>query len=483
MEAATTPAGSALAADAAFLSWARRNAGTIIAGAIYAAALGASVSAQFVQDSWLSLAGGRDIARNGLPWHERLTLLTAGARWVDQQWLGKLVLFALSSVGGLRLLAVAHLVCVLGAYSLALVVARRRGVSDLSALIVAVAFLPAAPWGWQLRTQAAAYVLFVAVLAIVTAERIRPLHRVVACAPLLVLWANVHGSATLGACLVACCGLLELRRRHVGAALAGGVIAGACLFASPYTFHLIGYYRSLLGNPAMSHYIQEWQAPTARTATAFFVLAALVLWLVARDARALTWMERAALAITCATGLLAIRGIVWFSLASLMIVPKAVDARWPRVSRVRATHRLVAVGGVWVSAAVVAVALGVAHLPGSLENRYPAAAARVVSTAAGADPSLHVFASEPYADWLLWKDAHLTGRIVYDARFELFAARQFAELSAFRSRTPSASEITRGARLFVLGFRNDRRAIRDLAGAPGAKILYRDNALAVIFRP
>src|SRR2546430_8170977 len=95
-----TPAAPSIRSRSLAAAWARRHAQTIIAGSLYAVALGGAVAAEFVQDSWLALAGGRDIAHNGLPWHERLTVLTLGDHWVDQQWLGKMVFFLLSAVGG-----------------------------------------------------------------------------------------------------------------------------------------------------------------------------------------------------------------------------------------------------------------------------------------------------------------------------------------------------------------------------------------------
>jgi hypothetical protein len=468
--------------ESAAVAWLRRYACSVTAAAIYATMLGVSVAAQFVQDSWLSLAGGRDIAQHGLPWHERLTTLTAGEGWADQQWLGKLFLYGLSSVGGLRLVALGHLLFVLAACCAAFVVARRRGASDTSVLWVAVAFLASAPWGWQLRTQTLVYILFVGVLVILTSERIRPLYRVLACAPLLVLWANMHGSVTLGAALVGCFAVLELRRRQVLAGFAGLALPAACLFASPYGFHLAHYYRSLLGNPSMSHYIQEWQAPTVRTATVFFVLAAAVLWLGARYGAVLTGMERCALLLTGVTGLLTIRGIVWFWLAALLLVPKLLDARSTRVSPAPASRPLAAVAAVWACAAVATAAVPLVHLPHAIDSAFPDSAARVVAGAAQRDAGLKVFASERYADWLLWRDRNLAGRMVYDARFELFSKRQFAQLSAFRDQSATRDEITQGARLFVLGFRGDRLAIRSLTSEPGAKVLYRDDELVVILR-
>ena len=84
-------------AELGVVAWLRRNALVCIAGALYACAVFVGSTQEFEQDSWLSLSGGRDIARHGLPWHDRLTALTHGAHWVDQQWLGKLFLYGVTA--------------------------------------------------------------------------------------------------------------------------------------------------------------------------------------------------------------------------------------------------------------------------------------------------------------------------------------------------------------------------------------------------
>ena len=44
-------------------------------------------------DTWLSLVGGRLVAKDGLPRHETLTVWAHGHTWIDQQWLGQLLLY------------------------------------------------------------------------------------------------------------------------------------------------------------------------------------------------------------------------------------------------------------------------------------------------------------------------------------------------------------------------------------------------------
>jgi hypothetical protein len=73
---------------------ARRDAEVLIAIALLAlvAALLGLLGQEIVQDTWLALLAGRDIAEHGIPHHESLTALAHGRRWIDQQWLAQLAM-------------------------------------------------------------------------------------------------------------------------------------------------------------------------------------------------------------------------------------------------------------------------------------------------------------------------------------------------------------------------------------------------------
>jgi hypothetical protein len=122
------------------------------------------------------------------------------------------------------------------------------------------------------------------------------------------------------------------------------------------------------------------------------------------------------------------------------------------------------------------------QFPRALRDGYPPSAARAVGTAAARDETAKVFASERYADWLLWKEPQLAGRLVYDVRFELFDAERFAQLAAFHKQGAKSDEITLGARLLVLDRVLDQVAVRTLAREPGSRILYEDAVVVVLAR-
>lgn len=467
-------------AELPLASWWTRNAHALTASAIYASAVVVALAQEFVQDTWLSIAGGRDVARNGLPWHERLTVLTHGAPWVDQQWLGKLTLYAVIALGGLRVLALVHVALLMAGFAGAIGVARRLGASDRATFWVAAATIPAAPWAWQIRVQSLAYVLFVTVVALLVADARQRSARVWLVVPVLALWANVHGSVTLGVTLTVIAGVVDAaRRRKRGIALAAA--AFLCLFASPYGFSLAHYYRSLLFNPMMGDYVGEWRPSAAPGALPFFVLALAVAMLVARNWRRFTPFEHLALIATGAAGFMAIRGVVWFLLTAVVVIPKAVDAELTDRTRPSRLISTLALGSIITAGFFAAVALE--RLPGRVSASFPDGAADAVERDAVAHPHAKVYASERFADWLLWKDPSLSGRLVYDVRFELFNRARFDELSAFHARAGAGwTRILDGAQIILLDPATDSASARALAGEPRAQILFRNARVVVIDR-
>ena len=117
-----------------------------------------------------------------------------------------------------------------------------------------------------IRAQIWTYVLFALLLALLLGDGRRPSRRVFLVFPLLVLWANLHGSVVVGAALVALSGLtlaysgIRARARgrlwwKVGALVA---LPWLCILVSPYGLALPGYYRSVLDNPTLSQSVSEW---------------------------------------------------------------------------------------------------------------------------------------------------------------------------------------------------------------------------------
>jgi hypothetical protein len=403
------------------------------------------------QDFWLALVSGREIAQHGLPTVDHLTVMASGHHWTDQQWLGQLFLYEIARIGGIGAAAVVCMFAGVVALWISGFTALERGASPFAILSFLLAGAAAAPPGMQFRTQALALPLFSATLWLLLRDTRAQRSSTLWVLPVLCLWANIHGSVVLGAGLVAVYGLQALARGVRGPArlhaLACFLLSPFTLLASPYASSLPGYYRLMVLNPPFGKEIQEWQQTTPKDLTAvFFVLAAVAVVLSLTHSRRLGLLGALILAITLATGLDAVRGIVWFALACGALLPWLATRR-PGSERFegRAAAALV-----WAALGAIVVA-GV-WLSTRPADRYPAQFPRaLLADIRAKTPSGHerVFANAASADWLLWALPSLRGRVAYDVRYELLSHGEFTRLVDWNGRKPGWPATARGYALVV----------------------------------
>lgn len=455
--------------------------------AMWIAVLAAAMPFMLVGDSWLSFADGRLIARHWLPHVDTLTLWTLGRPWVDQQWGAHLVLYELAERGGLRAALGFGIGCVATTLVVIGIATRRLGASPRSAALGLLLPIFAAPWLAQLRSQSLALVPFVAVYALLALDARRPGRRVLWVLPLFVLWANLHGSVALGAGLAVGHGLW-LARHRVDRRRGLLLVAGSplCLLVSPYGFRLVGYYRLMLLHPPLASFVNEWRPPTVGAATAIFfasALAATALWGAHR--RVLTAFERWALPLLLFLALTAVRNTVWFELAAAISLPRLLDAAWPYPAQltapVRRLNRLI--GSAALAAVVLTCVLEFARAPGWLNPGATPSAAAAVARAAGANGT--VLADDTHADWLLWLQPSLAGRVAYDVRFELFNTRELRQIKLLQQAShPVWSRC--GSRARVVTFAGpgaERAALREHVLAPGSRTIVRTEGFVAVRQP
>jgi hypothetical protein len=94
-----------------------------------------------------------------------------------------------------------------------------------------------------------------------------------------------------------------------------------------------------------------------------------------------------------------------------------------------------------------------------------------------------VFATSPYADWLLWTRPELAGRIAFDARFELLTPKDVQRLGTFQGRVGNWTGAARAYRVFIVGRRDDRKLWQALVQTGTARIVHVDSAVVVLRRP
>jgi hypothetical protein len=475
--------GRALTADLARVL--EENGTLVVAIAAFALVMLISLRHGLVVDGWMALVSGRAVAQHGLPSHDTLTVWAHGHRWVDQQWLAQLALYELVRAGGFKLALLVHAALGVGGLAVAATAARRLGGSARSATWVALpVFVAYYPEASVLRPQSFAYPLFAALLWLLVADSRSPSRRVYAVFPLLVLWANVHGSVLLGAGLVSLAGLVALAqgivRRPRRFSLHGAVLAlgpWPCLLVSPYAPHLPAYYEKVLVGSDFGRFVSEW-APTTltRSTAAVYLLVLAGMWLIGRASARATLFEKLAFVAMSIVAFQAVRNTAWLGLTALVVLPALVDTLRKPVAEPRRLNRLLATGVLaTVGFAVAAVAVNAQNW---FTGGFPPAAAAAAAGVAGHHGT--VIASSPYADWLLWSEPRLSGRVAFDARYELLTKRQLSALGEVEARVGNWMRTTRGYAAAVLGARDDRQLTAALVGTRRARVVYRDADVVVL---
>jgi hypothetical protein len=439
-----------------------------------------------VNDSWLNLMAGREVVENGLPSRDEITVYGLGATWTDQQWLAQILMYGVYSLGGFALLSITAATFVVAAFSLAAAAARQLGAGARAIWLMFLPVLVAAPWAWSIRAQMLALPLYTGLLWLLASEARNPTRRVWLAFPMLVVWANVHGSVALGALLVMLLGAYELIRNR-GASWPRGIallaLAPLTVLATPYSpVDTFRYYHLLLVDPPFAGRVTEWHwAEPAVNTMLFYALAAIAIVLVWLGRRRLTIFEFAVLALTFAGGVNAIRGIVWFALACMVFVPVAIgnklESKKPGEPR-RGLNIAIATG---LTVALLAVAGSLFVRDDSwFEEYWPRDAVEAVRTELESDDRL--FAPDRFSDWMLFKIPELRGRVSYDVRFELYDDAFYNHLQDYNYETGANWKSFADGYRLVLVDETRKSHTADFLVEPGTRVIYRDDEMTIIAR-
>ena len=386
-------------------------------------------------DSWLSLVGGREIVRHGLPSHDTLSSLGRGRAWIDEEWLSQVVFYAAYSIGGLGAVMFVGRIAVTFGELVALGIAGARRSSALSvglALLMAFALLGSRS---EVRAQLLAEPLFALLLWLLVDEVRRPTRRVLWAVPLiLVVWANLHGSVLLGCALVllamAFVAVQRSRRRSTADLRRVAwlvLVALVAPFATPYGWRIVEYYRSTLDNQTLARFLTEWSHSTPSTAPLECGAVAVVVLLLALNWRRVHPFEAAVLLVLAAATLLAQRNAVWLAFAIAALLPPLLDRIVPARLQLREIRGAAVLFALAAAFGVVMLARMAGTDDAALATAFPRSAS-AISAAAARDPRADVLATPELGDWLLFQDPALAGRIVADGRFEVISSRDFVRL-------------------------------------------------------
>jgi hypothetical protein len=448
----------------------------------------------FQADTWLALVDGRAISSSGIPHQALFTIMVHGRAFTDQQWLAQLASYGLQQLGGLPLLAGVFVVFQSVSIAFAAIAARRLGAEPRSVILVLalgwwLTLMPA-----QIRPQAFVLPLFVALMYHLALDSRRPSRRVYWSLALLLVWANLHGSAVLAAALIGlrALSLVWERRRALGnarewvrpAALIIG--CGVCLIATPYGLHTIGYYHQTLFNSSLARWITEWQPITKLPflAVPFFILVAVMIWTFGKYRHATTVWERSAIVLLGLAAADAQRNAVWFGLAAVMLAPVGLSqAAWTRNRHRPKTAINLTIAAISILAVAIFGVQKIDAVNHDVQTRYPSQAIAVIGEVLAAHPALTIYADGNIADWLIWHQPSLGKRLAYNDQLELLATAQFNRIERLIAVAGTHwKQAAIGYRLLVLNDRESPDGVRAFEREPGATVLYHARGYSVILR-
>jgi hypothetical protein len=263
----------------------------------------------------------------------------------------------------------------------------------------------------------------------------------------------------------------------------------ACLLITPYGLQIASYYHATLFNSALKHAVTEWQPITSSFLIAgpFFLLVAIMLWSFGRRPSQTTLWDRLALMALAAVSVSVIRNVAFFGLIALVLMPVSLEGLIfaQAGEQGRARPRVNAIASVAALAAVIATTVVTLTRPAAqFEASYQRTRVlNVVRSIAGVDPSVRILADTRFADWLLWRDPSLAGRLADDARYELLSAPQIERLQrTFEAIGPDWKLGAKGYRLILLDTKADRDSVSGFLEEPGRRVLYDDGQRIVILR-
>jgi hypothetical protein len=448
------------------------------------------VPGYFRADTWLALTAGRDVWTSGIPHHETLTALASGDRWVDQQWLAHLATYGLYRLGGFGLIGALSVVLAAGAFAAVTLAARRWGARARTLLLLMpVTAFPFFAQSWQPRTQMFAYPLFAAVFLLLLRDARHKPGRVWLVLPLLVAWANLHGSAALGAAMISLRGVLllwEKRRERLWTPLALTALPPLLLLATPYGTGTARYYADTLLNGSFKQLATEWQPVTHDPVelAPFAALVALSAWAWLRARHETSLWERLTLLVLLVAAATSVRNMVWLTLGALPVLAIAAERIVPADPPPTVLSAHVNRGLAVVAAAALAVALAATFTrpTSAFERDYPQRYLDAVRQAAATDRQARIVADVGDADWLLWRAPALRGRIAFDARLELLSASGVHDIATVLRGHPGTA-LASGSRIFALDPRTAGATLRQLEAIPGRRILFDDGTRVVVLIP
>jgi hypothetical protein len=297
--------------------------------------------------------------------------------------------------------------------------------------------------------------------------------------PVLVVWANTHGSVLVGAALTAGYagyGLVRAMVLHQGRAtlayLGLAITSAASVVCTPYGVGVLRYYASVSRvTPVLARNITEWgpSDPLHRDSAAFFVVAVVTLAAVRvgwrRGARPDPLLAVAAVALF-GLALTAVRDQVWFGFAASLLAADAL-ARGTRKDPALGRAFSAATAGALAAAGLAGLVLLAATPDSQFESLVPLASVSQATALAVRQPRADVLADDWSASAMLWLHPSMVGRVGFDARLEQYTVAQISAYAAFLAGAGHWQRVMRPYSIVVVSTALHPRLAHALTRLPG----------------
>jgi hypothetical protein len=396
----------------------------------------------YSMDAWHNLRAGQWIVEHGgLPFEEPFTVLGEGRRWVYHEWLFGLVTYSIWTLGGFEALTIAKSAWLSLAAAVLYGLARQRGAAPLVAAAFVVVACIGARFRFNLRPHLILFLLAPLTLVVIDLARKRDPRWLFVLPLIQVMWANTHGSFTLGLVLVvlAWCSDLIARRGWVPGILDPPPVGKAWIWPvallataaapllNPWGVDLILTPLRIESMAATQGRITEWlpaSPPDWLGVPALWLVLAAFFGIVQWRGKKLDLFELAVLAFCIGLAFRAIRFHALF-----VLIGGAILAGWCPSALLR---RVVAARASWIawalvpSAAATAIVLNPFFKPGTglHEALYPSTLSDVVADLETPGPVAVPFV---WGGYFVWSHAP-ERKILWDGRADAFDQTALAAL-------------------------------------------------------
>jgi hypothetical protein len=398
--------------------------------------------------------------------------------WANQQWGAEILLAGTFDALGWLGLALLRAGCTLGVVALLYGACRSYGAARRQSAWLTLLAAVLVMSGFQLRAQLVGVLLFAAMLWILARRDEHP-NGVYLAVPLLLVWANTHGSFPFGILLLVVA-LVEDRvaSRPTGRLLAATLLALAATAITPFGPSVWVYVVELSTNPQIREVVEEWQPPwvPSYSGVVFFAsvaLAAVVGW---RNRRSLPWPAWVQLGLFLAPALMSTRAVYWWGMVLPVTLARLPWAR--REDRADPRNRVNAVL-VAVVAAIPVFAVfrwlpytGYEPPPRLVSYAPPGITSELRSILEPGEPF-----KNPQA-WGSWFELTLPGHLLFvDSRFELMPSASLRTNGRIAGAQPGWEEALDALPVRVLVVNRDREPalVEALEGHPTWRQVYADD--------